>query len=199
VGTGLVPLLHGTVYIEPTRLYLPTTAMTLSTGTVRFLEENPFVPELDLFGEARVLGHDIRADITGPYDEPELLLRSTPPLSQEDLFLLLITGRLPTDPERNNLLSTANTLAIYLARDTLARLVGDNGPLDEDAVFERLEFAIGEEVSKNGTETFEVVFRLTSKADKPKDRKDFRHAYLAARRDKFEDYNFGLRWVFRFK
>lgn len=198
-GTGLVPLLTGTVYLEPTRLSLPAAQLTLSSGTVRFLKDNPFVPELDIIGETRMLGYDIRADITGPYDEPELLLTSTPPLNQEDLFLLVLTGRLPEDPDRNDALSTANTVAVYLARDTLARWFEDDGPLDEDTILERLEFIVGQDVSKNGIETFDVGYRLTRRAGKPRDKKDARHVYLATQRDKYEDYNFGLRLVFRFK
>mgnify|MGYP002629922239 CR=1 FL=1 len=198
-GTGLLPILKGTVFMEPTRLNLPVAQMDITGGTLRFLEDNPFVPQLDIQGKTRQLGYDIRADISGAYDDPELLLSSTPPLSQEDLFLLLVTGRLPEDPNRANLLSTANTVALYLARDALARWFSEDGPLNEDSVAERLDFAIGQDVSKNGSESFEVSVRITDRMGKPAATRNARHTYLVAERDKYEDYNYGLRWVFRFR
>lgn len=198
-GTGLVPVLTGSVFLDRTLVNLPASRLEITGGTVSFLEENPFVPEVDVVGQTRMLGYDIRAQISGDYDDAEVLFSSTPPLSQEDLFLLVVTGRLPEDPDRNDALSTANTVALYLARDTLSRWFSDDGPIDEDALLERLEFAFGQDVSKNGTETVDVAFRLTDKEGLPPDRRNARHLFLAGQRDKYEDYNYGLRLVFRFR
>ena len=198
-GSGQVPLLTGSVFLERTLLELPATRLELSGGTIRFEEDNPFVPQMELVGQTRMLGYDIRANISGPYDTPEVQFSSTPPLSQENLFLLVVTGKLPSDPDQTDGLATANTVALYLARDTLSRWFEDDGPVDEDSMLERLDFSIGEDVSKNGTETVEVAYRLSSRADLEPERKNARHWYLHAERDKYEDYNYGLRLVFRFR
>lgn len=196
-GTGLVPVLSGSVFLDHTMLELPATRLELTGGTVQFNEENPFVPTVEVVGTTRMMGYDIIARISGDYDDMEIVLTSTPPLPQEDLFLLVLTGRLPEDPDRSNAMSTANTVAIYLARDTISRWFADDGPINEDSVLERLEFSFGEDISKNGVETVDAVFRLSSKSDLPPEERDARHWYLAAERDKYEDYNYGLRIVFR--
>ncbi len=66
-------------------------------------------------------------------------------------------------------------------------------------MFNRFEFDAGRDVSKNGVETLDIAYRLTSKEDLPPERREKRHLYLAGQRDRFEDYNYGLRLVFRLK
>jgi autotransporter translocation and assembly factor TamB len=198
-GSGLVPVLSGRVFLDQILLRLPATSLELTGGTVQFNAENPFIPLVDIAGRTRMLGYEVHASISGDYDVPEVHFSSTPPLSQEDLFLLVLTGRLPQDPAQRDALAAANTIALYLARDTLARWFADDGPVDEDSVLERLDFAFGQDVSKNGTETVDVAYRLTDKEGLPEERRNFRHLYLTAERDKFEDYNYGLRLVFRFR
>lgn len=198
-GDGGVPVLTGEVFLDRSLLELPATRLELTGGTVRFEAENPFVPQVDIVGQTRMLGYDVRANISGDYDTPEVVFTSTPPLSQEDLFLLVLTGKLPTDPEQTDALATANTVAVYLARDTLSRWLADDGPIDEDTLLERLDFAFGQDVSKNGTETVDVAYRLTDKQGLAPEERNFRHLYLTAERDKYEDYNYGLRLVFRLR
>lgn len=198
-GTGLVPVLTGDVFLDQTFINLPSTRLELTGGTVQFNEANPFVPTVDVVGNTRMLGYDIRAQISGDYDDTEVLFSSSPALPQEDLFLLVLTGRLPEDPERSNALSTANTVALYLARDTVSRWFADDGPINQDSLLERLEFQFGKDVSKNGTETVSAAFRLTNKQGLPEEEQHARHLFLSAERDKFEDYNYGLRIVFRFR
>ncbi|MFT7669050.1 MAG: hypothetical protein ACI8X5_001750 [Planctomycetota bacterium] len=198
-GTGQVPILEGSVFLDRTYVKLPTTRLELSGGTVQFNPDNPFVPAVDVIGKARMLGYDIRAHITGDYDDTEIQLTSSPSLDQEQLILLLLTGRLPEDPDQTNSLATANTVALYLAQDTLARWFADDGLVNEDAILERFEFAFGNDVSKNGIETVDLAYRLTSKEGLPEDLRNYRHLYLNAQRDKYEDYNYGVRLVFRFR
>jgi hypothetical protein len=198
-GTGLVPLLEGRVYLDRTALLLPAGRLTINGGTVLFSRDDPFVPTIEAVGEARMLGHDIRAGISGPYDNPEVELSSTPPLSQETLLLLLLTGQLQQSVAGVDDRATATTVAVYIAQDTLGRLFAGDGPVDEDSVFERLELLYGEDVSQDGTETFDVAFRLSSKEGLPEELRNRRHWFLTAQRDRFEDYNYGVRLVLRLR
>ncbi len=198
-GTGLVPVLTGSVFLDQTFLKLPATRLELTGGTVRFNEENPFVPTVEIVCRTRMLGYDIRGTISGDYDDADVLFTSTPSLSQEDLFLLVLTGRLPEDADRNDALNTANTVAIYLAWDTVSRWFADDGPINEDNLLERVEFSYGTDVSKNGVETVDLAFRLTDKAGLPREVRNKQHLFLAGERDVYEDYNFGVRLVFRFR
>ncbi|MCB9916423.1 MAG: translocation/assembly module TamB domain-containing protein [Planctomycetes bacterium] len=197
-GTGLVPVLTGQVYLDPTTLKLPASTLSLTGGTVRFETDDPFLPRVDVQGRTRMLGYDINAALSGPYDEPEVRLSSTPPLAQEDLLLLLFTGRLPDDPAQSDALAAANTVALYLAKDTLARWLAGDGPTDEDSFVSRFDLEAGRDVSKNGVETLEVSYRLTDKEGLASELRDRRNVYLVGERDRFEDYNYGLRLVFRF-
>lgn len=198
-GTGEIPILDGRVFLDTTAVTLPAGRLTITGGTVQFLRDNPFVPQIDAVGEARMIGYNIRANIAGPYDNPEILLSSTPPLSQETLLVLMLTGQLQESATNTDNASTASTVAVYIAKDTVARWFSDNGPINEDSVFERLELFYGEDVSQDGTETFDVAFRLSNKEGLPPERRNFRHWYMTAQRDRFEDYNYGLRIVFRLR
>lgn len=144
-----------------------------------------------------MLGHDIRAGITGPYDNPEIELSSTPPLGQEALLVLLLTGQLQQSATGVDDRATATTVAVYIAQDTLGRLFAGDGPVNEDSIFERLDLLYGEDVSQNGTETFDAAFRLTAKEGLPEELRNRRHLFLTAQRDRYEDYNYGLRFVLR--
>ncbi len=198
-GTGLLPLLTGTVYLDRTLMRLPSSSLELTGGTISFTEDAPFHPDVELNGRTRLMGYDIKASISGAYDAPEIMLSSTPPLSQENLLLLLLTGRLPEDPDQTDPLATANTVALYLAKDTLARWFADDGPMDEDSLFNRFEFSGGRDVSKNGVETINIAYRLTRKEGLAPEARDRRHVYLVGERDRFEDYNYGLKLVFRLR
>ena len=197
-GTGLVPVLGGTVYLDQLLLSLPASRLELRGGTVAFREDDPFVPVVEIVGQTRSLGYDVRANISGPYDAPEIHLSSTPPVTQEELLLLLMTGQPPKSSDADAL-STANTVALYLAKDTLASWFGDDGLVNLDSAIERFEFAFGRDISKQGTETIDMAFRLTDKMDKAPEERERRHLYLTAERDKYEDYNYGFRIVFRIR
>lgn len=196
-GTGRVPVLEGRIYLTQTALLLPAGRLTLTGGTVLFSRDDPFLPTIEAVGEARMLGHDIRAGITGPYDNPEIELSSTPPLGQEALLVLLLTGQLQQSATGVDDRATATTVAVYIAQDTLGRLFAGDGPVNEDSIFERLDLLYGEDVSQNGTETFDAAFRLTAKEGLPEELRNRRHLFLTAQRDRYEDYNYGLRFVLR--
>ena len=198
-GTGQVPILTGTVYLEPTLMKLPASSLELTGGTVLFRPESPFLPEVEAQGQTRMLGYSIKAAISGPYDSPEIMLTSTPPMNQENLLLLVLTGRLPNDPDQTDPLATANTVALYVATDTLARWFTDEGPMNEDSLANRFEFVSGREVSRSGVESVEIAYRISNKEGLPEEERNRRHVYLAAERDEFEYYNYGLRLVFRLR
>lgn len=178
---------------------LPASSLELTGGTVLFRPESPFLPEVEAQGQTRMLGYSIKAAISGPYDSPEIMLTSTPPMNQENLLLLVLTGRLPNDPDQTDPLATANTVALYVATDTLARWFTDEGPMNEDSLANRFEFVSGREVSRSGVESVEIAYRISNKEGLPEEERNRRHVYLAAERDEFEYYNYGLRLVFRLR
>lgn len=194
-GTGEVPLPVGTIYVEPTEIRLPSGAAKLSSGTIVFSQGKPFSPEMAVGGTTRMQGYDIGIQLTGPVEQPEVLLSSTPPLPNDELLLLVLTGQPPTSTadglgERR----AAESVALYLARDFLVRWMGKGSQQSDSSWLDRFELVRGRDVSETGVETTEVSFRLE---------KGMLHnsdvLYLVAEQDTFEDYNFGLRLVFRFQ
>ena len=194
-GTGELPYLVGTVYIDPSRVILPSGRLQIQSGLLRFLEEEPDRPQLDLLAQSRILGYDINVVTQGPLDDPVVTLSSSPALPNDDLLLLLLTGQ---PPEDDNIGGGSNrgatNVMVYLGRDFLNKwLEGENGSSTE-SVFDRFELDLGRDVTKAGEQTVESTFRLSEYTTGKG-----RIFYLTGEKDKYDAYNYGLRMVFRFE
>lgn len=95
VGTLANPVPTGHVEIKNARVFLPFTTMLLDSARVDFFEGKPWIPQLDVRGSAQALDYRVQAYALGAFDERRLILRSDPPLSQDDLIRLLTTGLAP--------------------------------------------------------------------------------------------------------
>lgn len=193
-GTGELPELRGTVYIEPSRVLLPSGTLQVRSGRVEFRLDQPEIPILDIQAHTRLQGYDIDINVSGPYDDPRVDFSSVPPLSREDLALLVITGRPP-----GNGLSLATgqraaiDVAVYIARDVAAAWLGGDEATAESFA-ERLEVIVGSDTTKSGADAVLVRMRLTGKLAERADA-----LYLTGERDIYDFYNFGLRFVFTFQ
>jgi len=191
-GTGEFPVLEGPVYIEHATATLPSGTMELSSGLLSFRREAPLNPDVALRAEMRVQGHDVRATATGPLDgPPEVELSSSPPLAQDDLWLLVLTGQLPTTNKGDRSAQAMEALAVFLARDSLLRWFS-SGPIDAEGLLERFEIDVGAETSVSGKLTGRVLFYL-----KPKDVRSGRATYLSGELDEYDRVNYALGIVFR--
>jgi len=184
-GTGALPVLVGEVRIEPSRIFLPASVLTLDGGALRFRPSKPDQMELEFTGRSRVLGYDTTLLGSGTLDDPVLDLSSSPPASREDLVLLLLTGRPPGGTAFGSGERAARGVALYVARDLFS-----DGPDDTESVMERLEVVSGARTSRRGVDTIELRLRIGGE-----DGTDA--LYLAADRDVYEDWNYGLRFVWR--
>ncbi|MEZ6015847.1 MAG: translocation/assembly module TamB domain-containing protein [Planctomycetota bacterium] len=191
-GDTARPILVGQVFADPLELALPAATVRYESGAVRFTADQPNVPQLELFGEARVAGYDVQVNLSGAYDEPEVRLSSTPPLSAEQLLLLVVSGRPPS--EARQLSSAGEALAVYVAKD-LVRSWFDDGGFDERRSFlSRIEVVTGRDVSKSGVLTLEATYLVRERVA---GREGGVYAVIA--RDAYEDYNMGLRFVVRLR
>ena len=134
--------------------------------------------------------------MTGPYDEPSVSLSSIPPLANEDILVLLLTGQLPTSSgSRAGRAQAGQTVALYFGKDLLSKWFASDDPLsDEESFFERFDFVTGQEISRQGVPTIEASFRMRQDLWEEDDR-----LLLSLERDVWEDYNLGVRWVVRLK
>ena len=191
-GTGELPILRGELYLDDIDLALPTHNVRVGTGAVRFLEANPFVPELELHASMRRFGYDVTIVVTGPYDDPVVTLSSIPPLPQDQLLLLATTGQRPT--ERFDTEAALSTVAVYLARDLAALLFDDNSTESEEAILTRLEVETGRDAARGGKETIQGRFLLLRDTLVDGDA-----LYLEGEQDAYGDFNLGLKITFRFR
>jgi translocation and assembly module TamB len=194
-GTGEIPLLVGKVFVESTRLYLPAGRMQLETGLVRFEKTDPDHPRLDLIGTSTMLGYDITAVIDGPYDEPVITLSSIPPLPDEELLMLLLTGQPPkSSGSRSSGMKQGLNVAVFLGRDLLSGLFGDDADEATDTVLDRFDIEVGRAITQQGEDTIHSQFRLADDVLVEGD-----GLYLTGERDYFDYYNGGIKLVFRFR
>jgi hypothetical protein len=94
-GTLGNPIPVGQIELRDARVFLPFTTMTIPDGHLDFVENRPWMPELNLRGTARALDYEVQAYAFGPLNERRLILRSEPPLPQDSLIQLLTTGMAP--------------------------------------------------------------------------------------------------------
>jgi len=194
-GTGEIPLLEGKVYVESTRLYLPAGRMLLETGYVRFEKADPDRPRLDLIGTATMLGYDINAVIEGPYDEPVISLSSIPPLSNDELLMLLIAGQPPKKSAgRSNGTQQGLNVAVFLGRDLISRLFGSDSDEFSESIIDRFEVEVGRAITRQGEDTIDSQFRIADEVLLDGD-----SLYLTGERDRFDYYNGGIKLVIRFR
>ncbi|MCE9595695.1 MAG: translocation/assembly module TamB domain-containing protein [Planctomycetes bacterium] len=188
-GLASAPTLSGPIFVEEARILLPSGTLRIVGGTATLPEANPVIPKLKLRGESRMAGYDVVATLDGEYDDP-IVLSSTPPLSQSDLLVMLLTGRPPANSLSATSERAAQTVAVYLGQDVLSRwFQGDDG----ESVVERIEWLQGQELTRSGGQTTQVSVRLT---DDPGGAG--RIVYLRGEKDVYDRVNFGVKLLFRF-
>ena len=193
-GTGELPFLIGRIYIDPSRVLLPSGRLQIQSGLLSFLAGKPDRPQLDLLAQSKVLGYDINVVTRGPLDDPVITLSSSPSLPNDDLLLLLLTGQPPKqDLAGDTKISAATNVMVYLGRDFLGKWLEDESGVSDESIFDRFELDYGRGATKSGDQTAEGTFRLSEL--KTGKRKIY---YLSAEKDKYDAYNYGLKLVFRF-
>jgi translocation and assembly module TamB len=115
-------------------------------------------------------------EITGPADQPVIQFSSTPPLSSEQLVLMVTAGELPKTGYTLTPGQRAQTMALFLGKDLLSKL--GFGDQSED----RLSFTSGQEFSESGKPTYNLEYKLTDRWS------------LVGEYDRFNAYNAGVKW-----
>ena len=194
-GSGEFPVLVGEVYVDPTRISLPAGSLVFESGVIRFDPNRPDRPTLDLFGTSKMLGYDVTMLVEGPYDEPVVTLSSVPPLSNEELLLLLIAGQQPgsTNDSQASQRQSMN-VAVFLGKDLIARWFGSDSSEAAESIVDRFEIGVGRAVTRAGEETIDAQFRIADGVLRDGDK-----LYITGEKDVFDFYNAGLKIVFRFK
>jgi len=195
MGTGESTYLVGNIYLDPTKIKLPAGQIKVKSGLIRFTKADPERPEIDLAGESRIMGYEISAQANGFLFEPVITLSSSPPLPEDELLLLLLTGKAPkSDSDSGAVRKGSGRMAMYIGRNILTQWFGTGFVESDESVLERFELEIGRGVSRLGEETIEAQFRLTDSLFNEDD-----ILFITAEKDMYDSFNSGVRLVFRFQ
>ena len=141
-GTGLKPLLNGSVRLQNVEATLPFSRLEINQGFIYFNPEDPFNPGLDLQGTSLIRDYTVRVYIYGTANSPEAVFTSEPPLPQEEIITLLATG-----VTREQLASGGNVLAgralLLLGQQLYQKVFKKSGSSNTNSIFDKLQVDVG--------------------------------------------------------
>lgn len=194
-GTGEIPVLTGRIFVDPTRISVPAGKIVIESGVITFPENDPDRPTFNLSADSRLAGYDITLIFQGTFEEPVITLSSDPPLAEDELVLLVLTGKPPQSAQDKTNRAMANmNMAVYLGKGLLSKWFSGESAESEESVLDRFELDLGRQLSKTGEETVEAQFRLMEGVFLPGDR-----LFLTSEKDIYDNFNAGVKVVFRFK
>jgi translocation and assembly module TamB len=174
------PMAVGEVKINAGTVRLPFATLPVTQGFITLSSANPYQPQLLVTAAARVFSYDVKMEVTGSADRPTIQFSSTPPLTSEQVLLMLTAGELPRGDFSFSTQQRAQTMALFLGRSVLSEF----GVMGGDA--NRLTILSGETISEAGKPTYSVEYKLADKWS------------VIGEYDRFNDYNVMLKWrVFR--
>ena len=175
-GTLGEPMARGEATIDEGVVKLPFATFVVQEGRVSLTPEQGIEPQVWLVATVRRLSHDLRMEASGPASAPVLLFTSSPPMESGQVLLMVMTGESPregmvyTDRQRMARLGT------FLGQSLVASLGG------ESEAGERLSLSTGENVSRQGRETYGIEYRLSE------------HWSFVGEYDEFDEFNAGVKW-----
>ena len=175
-GSLRTPVLTGDARVNSGRMVFPFGSLTINQGFASFNGNDPRGPDLQLNASGRNYRYELRLEVNGPADGANVILSATPPLTAEEILLMLTAGAVPQSDFSFSSSARAGRLGTFLGSDLLSRYLGTD-PTDE-----RLVFRTGESISGEGRLTYSVEYRLT-------DRWSIVGAY-----DEFNAFNTDLKW-----
>jgi len=175
-GTLREPIALGDLKVDNGLVRFPFADFQVQQGLVTLSSDNPFQPALLVSAGSRRFGYDVKMEVTGYADAPIIQFSSTPPLSSEQLVLMVTAGELPRTGATLSPQQRAQTAALFVGKDLLARWgFGDSSE-------PRLTITSGQELSEEGKPTYNIEFKLTDRWA------------LEGEYDRFNAYNAGVKW-----
>jgi hypothetical protein len=175
-GTLREPVALGEARINSASIQFPFGSIKVEHGSITLSSDNPYQPQMFIHGTGQAYGYNIKMEITGGTDEPQITFSSTPPLSSEQILLMLTAGEIPRTEFTLSTRERANRLAVFFARNLLTQL-----GFGEEAA-ERLTIRPGEQIAEQGGVTYYIEYRLTDRWS------------ATAEYDRFNALNAGLKW-----
>jgi hypothetical protein len=185
-GSGAAPFLNGAVSATRGSLRLPAMSLDVRQALITFLPDEPTRPRILVRADTRRHGVDVSLTATGPADAPEVLLSSLPPLTQQELFVLISTGVLPETLQRQGLAGRATAVGSYLAEEIINFYFGSESTEAGESLADRIHVYSGREISRKGVESIVVDVDI------------WKGFALEGERDIYQDFNMGVLYRVRF-
>ena len=175
-GTLGEPRAIGEVTIDEGQIRMPFASFQVTQASVRLTEANPYEPALYVRGTGRRLGYDLAMEIEGSGSSPNITFSSSPALDSEQVLLMVMTGSAP----RNELLNSSTQRVAQIGAYLGQSLLGSLGTEVADA--DKLTIASGEKISRQGKETYDIEYKLSSRWA------------VTGEYNEFDEYNAGFKW-----
>ncbi|HYK43021.1 MAG TPA: translocation/assembly module TamB domain-containing protein [Thermoanaerobaculia bacterium] len=125
-GTVADPSVTGQILLdEGGRVTFRDVRYSIESGTITFASAHGFTPILDIRARAEVKGYDLIVNLVGTWPRIQTSFSSDPPLPDETIFSLLLTGSTPTrtttDTTSESIVSAGASLAAGAAASTITR------------------------------------------------------------------------------
>jgi translocation and assembly module TamB len=176
-GTLGEPRAIGEVTIDRGVLFFPFATFTVQSGAVRLRASDPFTPQINVNAISRRHNFELRLEVSGTPDAPALTFSSNPPLEASEVLLMVMAGQMPANEAAGTTAQGGirlGQIGAYLGQG-IYRGLGGTGE-------NRLEIVSGEQISRQGRETYEVAYKLGEKWS------------LVGEYDQFDSYNAGFKW-----
>lgn len=177
------PLLTGDILLPSGIVKFPFGKLKVEYGSISFGAYGSSAPQLNIVGSGRSFGHDIRMNVSGTADNPNIVFSSTPSLPTESILLMLTSGMIPSEDTAGTGAQKRNQqFAGFIGQNLISILFGQKP--SEESIFDRIQIESGSGVSESGNETFTIRYELTDEFN------------LSAEYDEYDNYNVDLRWLF---
>jgi translocation and assembly module TamB len=170
------PITLGEVQVNSGKILFPFGTLQLNQARASLTSDNPFEPQLFADASSRLYGYNVKMSVSGSARNPLLYFSSTPPLTSEQILLMLASGDVPRDDLNPTSGRRAGTFAFYLGKDIVARWIGD------ESSAERLTLRSAEDISREGRSTYSVEYKLSEDWS------------VVGEYDRFNALNAGLKW-----
>jgi translocation and assembly module TamB len=157
MGTLREPLAVGTVSIDQGKILFPFGTLQIENGRVELRREDPYRPRLDFRGQGENFGYTITVDLQGPMDAPNLTFQSVPPLTAQQILMMLSAGEIPRSDFGYSTTDKASKVGLYVGNQLVNRFFGNT------STTERLSLRSGEQITDDGKPTYTIEYRLTDR------------------------------------
>jgi len=175
-GTLREPLAVGSVTVDQGRILFPFGMVKLENGRVDLTREDPYQPHLDFRGVGQNFGYSVTVDVSGLAEEPNVIFQSVPPLTTQQILLMLTAGEIPRSDFGYSSTDKATRVGLYVGGEFLNRFIGNT------SASERLVFRSGQDVTDQGSPTYLLEYRVTDRWA------------VFGEYDRFRDLNSGLKF-----